>query len=107
MIRQAIIYRTAAGAEPYAEYLDHLRDRPGAARIRARVTRAQLGNFGDHKSVGRGVVELRIDQGPGYRVYLGLHGGELIVLLCAGDKSSQRADIAKAREYWEEFKKGL
>jgi putative addiction module killer protein len=81
-----------------------LRDRAGAARIKARITRARLGNFGDHKSVGHGVLELRIHFGPGYRVYLGLHGNDLIVLLCAGDKSGQQKDIRNALAYWAEYK---
>lgn len=79
--RRSIIFRTDAGSEPYAEYVDSLKDRIGAAKIRVRVTRAELGNLGDHRSVGGGVVELRIDYGPGYRVYIGLHGKELILLL--------------------------
>lgn len=107
MIRRILIYRNAAGLEPYAAYVDSLKDREGAAKIRIRVTRAQLGNLGDHRAIGGGLVELRVNFGPGYRVYLGLHGGELAVLICAGDKGSQRADIRKARAYWEEFRKEL
>jgi len=105
MIRKAIIYMTASGAEPYAEYVDALRDREGAARIKARVMRARLGNLGDHKSVGHGVIEMRVDFGPGYRVYLGLHGSDLIVLLCAGSKRGQPGDIRRALGYWADFKK--
>jgi putative addiction module killer protein len=107
MKRLSAVYNTASGVEPYSEYLKALRDRVGAAKIRARVTRAILGNLGDHRNIGRGVIELRIDYGPGYRVYAGLHGWELIVLLCAGDKGSQRLDIAKALGYWEDFKRTL
>ena len=104
-MRRAILYKTATGIEPYAEYVDSLRDRQGAAKIKARVTRAELGNLGDHRSVGQGIIELRIDFGPGYRVYAALHGNEIIVLLCAGDKSTQQKDIAQAHEYWQHFRR--
>lgn len=99
MHKRAIIYRTEAGVEAYAGYVDSLRDRAGAAKIRVCVTRAELGNLGDHKNIGHGMIELRIHYGPGYRVYIGLHGQELIILLCAGDKSSQARDIQKAKDY--------
>ena len=69
----------------------------------ARVNRAKLGNLGDYRSVGAGVIELRIHFGPGYRVYAGLQGEDLIVLLCAGDKSSQDNDVANAINYWEDL----
>jgi len=94
-MKQLIIYKTAAGVSPYKDYLDALPDRRGAAKIRIRITRAQMGNFGDHRSVGRGVVELRIDFGPGYRAYIAPYGSEIIVLLCAGDKSTQERDIVE------------
>lgn len=105
MKRTAIVYQTDAGVEPYADYVGSLRDRQAAAKIRVRVTRAELGNLGDHRSVGHGVIELRIDFGPGYRVYAALHGEELIVLLCAGDKSTQPKDIQKAQAFWEDFRR--
>ena len=105
MHRRSIIYKTETGIEPYSEYVDSLRDREGAAKIRTRITRAELGNLGDHRSVGHGVIELRIHHGPGYRVYIGLHGMELIVLLCAGDKSSQGKDIRKTMRYWEDYRR--
>ena len=105
--RRAIIYRTEGGSEPYVKYVDSLKDREGAAKIRARVTRAELGNMGDHRSVGQGVIELRIHIGPGYRVYVGLQGAELIVLLCAGDKRSQDKDIRKAMDYWSDYRRNV
>jgi putative addiction module killer protein len=107
MIKQAVIYRSASGYAPYREYLDSLQDRRGAAKIKTRVRRAQMGNLGDHRSVGGGVVELRIDYGPGYRVYLAQHGDAVIVLLCAGDKHSQQKDIANAQTYWQDYKRTL
>jgi putative addiction module killer protein len=65
----------------------------------------RLGNFSDGKSVGGGIFELRIDAGPGFRIYFGQRGSEVIMLLCGGDKSTQAKDIKKAREYWAHFKK--
>lgn len=105
MLSQSIIYKSAQGIEPYSEYVDSLRDRQGAAKIRLRVTRAEMGNLGDHRSVGQGVIELKIDFGPGYRVYVGLQGDQPIVLLCAGDKSSQQKDITKAQNYWDDYRR--
>lgn len=68
--------------------------------VDARLTRLAVGNFGDHKSVGAGVFELRIPKGPGFRVYYGLRGQDLVVLIGGGDKGSQRRDIDKAKELW-------
>jgi len=76
------------------------------ARISARIDRLALGNFGDAKPVGEGVSELRVDYGPGYRVYFQQRGNALILLLCGGDKRTQQADIAGAKtlaaEAWHE-----
>ncbi len=105
MIRRAVHYRTAAGAEPYIEYVNSLKDRAGASKIRTRIIRAELGNLGAHRGVGEGVVELKIDFGPGYRVYVGLHGESWIILLCAGDKASQDQDIRAALGYWADFRR--
>ena len=107
MARKALVYRTAAGAEPYADYVDSLRDRAAAAKVKVRVARAELGNFGDYRNIGHGVIELRIDFGPGYRVYAGLYGSELMVLLCAGDKGSQKRDVRLALEFWQDAKGNL
>ena len=63
MKKKSIIYKTTAGIEAYVKYVDSLKDRKGAAKIRIRVTRTELGNFGDHKKIGRGIIELRIDEG--------------------------------------------
>jgi putative addiction module killer protein len=105
MIRRAFHYRTAEGAEPYVEYVDSLKDRVGAAKIRIRVRRAELGNLGAHRGVGEGVIEMKIDFGPGYRVYFGIHGENTIILLCAGDKSSQEKDIRSALDYWRDYRR--
>ena len=74
------------------------------ARIQARIDRVELGNFGDHKSVGEGVFELRIDFGPGYRVYYGRDGDKLVILLVGGTKKRQAHDIAAARNHWSAYK---
>lgn len=82
----------------FAAWLDGLRDRQGKARIVKRLMRLEEGNFGDHASVGEGVVELRFHFGPGYRVYYVQRGEALIILLAGGDKDSQARDIEKAKE---------
>ena len=81
----------------YADWFDRLRDRRAKARIDARLRRFSLGNPGDVKSVGDGVQELRIDYGPGYRVYFTRVGDLVVILLAGGDKSTQQADIDAAK----------
>ena len=71
----------------------------------ARLARVRAGNFGDHKSVGGGVSELRIVFGPGLRVYYGLHGQKVVVLVGGGDKGSQTRDIRRAQQLWQQFTK--
>jgi putative addiction module killer protein len=105
MAMRSIIYKTDTGREPYCDYVDKLKDRKGAAKIRLRASRAEMGNLGKHRSLGDGMIELKIDFGPGYRIYAGLPGEKYIVLLGAGDKSSQQKDIAKAKAYWKEFRR--
>lgn len=84
--------------EEYARWFDKLRDRAARARVLVRIRRLSLGNPGDVAPVGEGVSELRVDYGPGYRVYF-IHKGEtLIVLLAGGDKRTQQRDIEKAKE---------
>jgi putative addiction module killer protein len=83
--------------DQFDSWLDGLRDVQGRARVLARVRRLSLGNPGDVKPVGEGLSEMRIDYGPGYRVYF-LQRGPVVVLLCGGDKSSQKRDIALAKE---------
>jgi len=83
--------------ETFAAWFESLRDRQAARRIQARIDRAEDGNFGDHKSVGEGVSEMRIHHGPGYRVYFTLRRLEVVILLAGGDKSRQTQDIQIAQ----------
>jgi putative addiction module killer protein len=89
-------YLTSDGVDVFDTWLDTLADAKAVARIVARIDRVQAGNLGDHKSVGHGVWELRIDHGPGYRVYYALAGRRIVLLLCGGDKRKQAADIRRA-----------
>jgi putative addiction module killer protein len=92
--------------EAFSNWLRKLRDLKALARIQIRIRRLSLGNFGDVKSVGDGISELRIDYGPGYRVYFQRTGGLLVLLLIGGTKSTQQSDIAKAKKLAKEAKNG-
>ena len=100
---QVLEYQTEDGRQPFTDWLLRLRD-PGAAyRIDSRLGRLRLGNFGDAKSVGKGVSELRVPYGPGCRIYFGRTGNQMVILLCGGDKRSQQSDIQRAHEYWADY----
>lgn len=98
-------YTTADGIELFGRWLEALRDRQAVARVLRRVDRLERGLFGDCKPCGGGVWELRVDWGPGYRVYYARAGKTIILLLCGGDKSTQQADILRAREYWNDYRR--
>lgn len=89
--------------EVYARWIERLDDDRARARIEARIVRLSLGNAGDVRPVGDGVSELRVDYGPGYRVYFTQYGKAIVILLCGGDKRSQRKDIARAKELAKEL----
>jgi len=98
-------YLTASGKNVFAEWLDSLRDPKVEARIAARIARLAAGNFGDCKPVRDGVWELRVNVGPGYRVYYGMLGRTRVLLLCGGDKRRQSADVDRAVGYWNDYRR--
>jgi putative addiction module killer protein len=103
--REEVFYTEEDETCPFEAWLDSLRDRRARARIKQRLDRIELGNLGDFKPVGIGVMELKIDYGPGYRLYFAQIGVTIIILLFGGDKSTQNQDILKAQQYWIDFQK--
>jgi putative addiction module killer protein len=105
----AVLYKghafQLAETDEFHRWLGSLNDRRAMARIVDRLKRASNGNFGDVKPAGSGVSEMRIDYGPGYRVYFFRRGKELVILLCGGDKKTQDADIAKAKRLKDEIER--
>jgi putative addiction module killer protein len=97
------IYATTNGRTPFTEWLEALKDRRGRALIRTRLRRISLGNFGDCKSVGGGISELRVDFGPGYRIYFARERDEVIVFW-GGEKRQQDQDILRAKIYWSDYR---
>jgi len=96
-------YQTEDGADVYQEWMDGLRDARARVAILRRIDRVVMGNFGNHKVCRDGVSELRIDYGPGYRVYYFQHGKMFVVLLCGGNKRTQDADIDRAVVFRTDF----
>ena len=102
--KELVVFRTSEGHVPFDEWLRDLNHPNAVARILARLGRVRLGNLGDCQSVGEGVSELRLNYGPGYRVYFGQQGRTVVVLLCGGSKRTQDRDIRRAKQYWSSFK---
>ena len=100
-------YIARDGKNHFREWFDSLKDIKAQVKIDIRISRLRLGNFGDAKRVGPGVYELRIHFGPGYRVYYGLEGNKIVLLLCGGDKSTQKKDVQKAVAHWKEYKEEI
>ena len=96
------VYVADDGTTPFRDWLATL-EMPTRARIQARVLRFELGNLGDHKSIGAGVWEARFFFGPGYRLYFGKENHATIILLLGGSKSSQRSDVRRARRLWRDY----
>jgi putative addiction module killer protein len=92
------------GKIPFKEWLNGLNDRVARAKIRIRLDRVRLGNIGDSRPVGKGVHELRVDYGPGYRIYFAREGIKIILLLIGGDKSTQEKDIEQAKRFLNDYK---
>jgi putative addiction module killer protein len=99
------IYVMEDGRAPFSDWFASLHDLKARSKIRVRLDRVSLGNLGDCHGVGDGVQELRIDYGPGYRVYFGQVGSAIVLLLCGGDKSTQAKDIEQAKRYWSEYRR--
>jgi len=98
-----LYYQTASSLKPYREWLDALDDLKGKSIIRSRINRLRRGLFGNMRSVGGGVFELKIYFGPGYRIYCIHDGPSLVILLCGGDKKSQARDIMLAQDYARDY----
>ena len=103
MAKKILQYEMSHGKVPFREWFLSLKDITAKARIRTRLDRLRLGHFGDTKPVGEGVFELRLHFGPGYRIYYGLDGDEIVLLLLGGDKSRQTKDIYQAQQYWNDY----
>ena len=100
-------YLTRNQKDVYMEWRRKIRDTKAGISVDRRVNRIELGNFGDHKPCRDGVWELRIDVGPGYRVYYAISGAEIVLLLCGGDKRTQDADIDRASENWLDWQRRI
>ncbi len=98
-------YVAADGRQPFADWFAEL-ESVASAKVTRAIVRLEQGNFSNTKSVGEGVLEYRIDFGPGYRVYFGRDGDTLVILLTGGTKKRQQRDIDAARAYWREYKLG-
>lgn len=98
------IYEASNGTEPLTEWLNSLKDQKARIAIRMRLDRMKLGNFGYCEPVGEGVSEMKIDLGPGYRIYYGMIGRTIVLLLCGGDKRTQNKDIRNALEFFKDHK---
>jgi putative addiction module killer protein len=103
-VNKLYYYQTATGEQPFVDWLAGLADRQARARIEARLARVVVGNLGDVETAGEGVMELRIDWGPGYRIYFCRMGQAVILLLCGGDKRTQQKDIDRAKDYLQDYK---
>ena len=97
-------YTTPDGKVPFDEWFDSLRDLKAKFKIDRRLDRVGTGNLGDYRSVGEGVCELRINYGPGYRVYFGQVEETIVLLLIGGDKSTQEQDIRNPKKYWTDYR---
>lgn len=104
--KHIVFYRNDKGSEPFIDWLDDLRDQDGRRRVLVRLRRLEQGNYGDCSPIGEGLSELRLFFGSGYRVYFGEDEGNIIIILCGGDKGSQSKDITYAKSCWKEYLNG-
>jgi putative addiction module killer protein len=101
--REVLYYRLRSGESPFRGWREGLKDADTKAAIDARIARLRAGNPGDSKPIGAGASESRIDFGPGFRIYYGVSGSQ-IILLCGGDKGTQHRDIKRAKDFWLDYK---
>ena len=102
---EVIHYETPDGTDVFAAWISELRDQQAAARVAARIQRLALGLFGECRPLREGAWELRVDWGPGYRLYYAQAGERVVLLLAGGDKRTQSADIRRAIEHWQEWQR--
>lgn len=102
--KEVVVFATGADEEPFTQWLYSLKDPVTRQRVLVRLKRLEQGNYGDCASVGDGVNELRLFFGSGYRVYFGETLTHIVVLLCGGDKATQKKDIKQAKAYWREYR---
>ncbi len=100
-MKKLVVYRDKRGKEPYTKWLEKIKDLSMRARVEQRIRRLECGHYGDCRTVGGGVMELRLFFGSGYRVYFAEYGEMVVVLLRGGDKASQKRDIENAKAYWQ------
>lgn len=96
-------YVTESGYDPFQDWFNNLRNKHAKAKILQRIIRASVGNFGDHKFCRSGVSEMRLDIGPGYRIYYFKYEMTIVILLCGGKKDTQNNDISKAISYRDDY----
>ena len=100
--KEILIYETEDGRAPFSEWMER-QSKQVYGTVMTRLERVEMGNLGDHRGVGDGVLELRVDVGPGIRVYFGKDGERLVILLIAGTKKTQKRDIEMAKQFWRDY----
>lgn len=101
------ILRLPSGKSPYSDWVNGIKDRMTRARIRRRLDRLEQGHYGDYKILGDGINELRLQFSSGYRIYFAELNDVIVILLCGGDKSTQKNDVKIAKQYWRELQEKL
>lgn len=102
--RELRLFKTKNGRVPFHDWLTKLKDRQGRALVRIRIDRLCIGHRGNYRSLGNRLFELKINYDPGYRIYYGDDDGKLILILCGGDKGTQKRDIERAKKYWNDYR---
>ena len=97
-------YVAQNGQSPFVEWMKKIKDHTMQSRIERRIERMALNNYGDYKFIGEGVYELRLDFGAGYRVYFAEQDETIVIILCGGDKSTQKRDIEAAKHFWQKLR---